>query len=79
VTFTHALAVHWRAFARLPTDIRFDGVAFDAWLNRWVAIDQYLCYAIYDGTLITSLRVATQRELLARDDTDGALAGRYRI
>jgi len=82
VTCTHALAVHRRAFARLLVDIPPDGAAFDAWLSRWAAIDQYLCYAIYDGTfraLITSPRVATQRELLAANDTDGALAGRYRI
>lgn len=82
VTCTHALAVHRRAFARLLADIPPDGVTFDAWLSRWVAIDQYLSSAIYDGrfrVLITSPRVATQRELLTRDDTDGLFAGRYRI
>ena len=71
-----------RAFARLLADIPPDGVALDTWLSRWVAIDQYLSFTIYDDTfraLITSPRVATQRELLTRDDTDAALASRCRI
>jgi hypothetical protein len=82
VTMTHAVAVHSRAFARLLEEIPIEAAPFERWLDEYVAVDQYLARSIAAGTyraLITSPRVATQRQLTVHDDADGALAGRYVI
>jgi hypothetical protein len=82
VTCTHAIAFHRRAYDRLLSAIPVEAAELDRFLRDYLAIDQYLCGRIANGTyraLITSPRVASQPNLLEFDDGDGALAARYVI
>jgi hypothetical protein len=82
VTCTHAVAFHRRAYDRLLGEIPAGGDDFDAWLEEYVAVDQYLSRRIADGAyraLITSPRVASQPNLLDHPDADAALGSRYVI
>ena len=87
VTCTHALAVHRQAFAQILADLPDPEApeaeaAMDAWLDEWVAIDQYFGRRLTDGTfrgLITTPRVATQPALATYADADAALGDRYVI
>ena len=82
VTTTHALAVHRRAYGRILADLPPAGAAFDAWMDEWIAIDQYFSRQIEAGVfraLITNPRVATQAALLGYASADSALAERYVI
>lgn len=82
VTGCHAVAVHERAYARILADIPAGGATFDAWMNEYLAIDQYFSQRIADGTFrafITAPRVASQPVLLHYENADRALASRYVI
>jgi hypothetical protein len=41
VTCTHALAIHRHAFAQILEDIPVDHQSFEAWLDEYVAFDQF--------------------------------------
>jgi hypothetical protein len=82
VTCTYAVAVRQQAYARILADVPAGGAAFDAWIEQYRAIDQYLYHMIENGTLrafITAPRVASQPALLNYDNADRALASRYVI
>jgi hypothetical protein len=82
VTGTFALAVHGRAFARLLAEIPPAGPQLDAWIERELAVSQYLSSELRSGRLdglIVAPRVASQPALLRYDDADRALAKRYTI
>ena len=82
MTCTHALAIHRHAFAKILDDIPVDHRSFEAWLDEYVAFDQYLARRVAEGTLravITSPRVATQPALRNYADADLSLADRYVI
>jgi hypothetical protein len=82
VTTTHALAVHRRAYECILANVPAGGASFDAWMDEWIAIDQYFSRQIEAGifrALITNPRVATQAALLNYANADSALAERYVI
>ena len=82
VSCTHALAIHRNAFAQILDDLPVDQQSFEAWLDEYIAFDQYLARQVAEGTfraLITSPRVATQPALRNYADADLSLAHRYVI
>ena len=82
VSCTHALAIHRNAFAQILDDLPVDQQSFEAWLDEYIAFDQYLARRVAEGTfraLITSPRVATQPALRNYADADLSLAHRYVI
>ncbi|HEY2814313.1 MAG TPA: hypothetical protein VGJ03_12675 [Acidimicrobiales bacterium] len=86
MTCTHALAFNHTSFDRLldelPAADAEDPAAFDAWLAKYVAIDQYLPRRIDSGAyraLAVYPRVASQPALTQYADSDLALRARYTI
>jgi hypothetical protein len=82
LTCTHAVVYRHTAFDRLLVEIPEDDVEFDAWLERYVAIDQYLPRRIEEGAFrayATTPRVASQPSLLHYENADKTLAERYTI
>jgi glycosyl transferase family 25 len=81
LTCTHALAVNHTAYDRLLADIpEADGI--EAWIDRYMAIDQYLCQRVdagYYRAYVLNPRVASQEELTLSDELDAALRERYTI
>jgi hypothetical protein len=82
VVGTFAIAVHARAFTQLLNEIPPAGAALDDWIEREIALSQYLAKALADQRLrglIVSPRVASQLALLRYADGDLRLADQYTI
>lgn len=82
MTCTHAVAINASAYDRFLDEIPADGEAFDDFIAKYAAVDQYLARRIDDGAyraFVTSPRLATQPMLLQHADADQALRDRYII
>ena len=83
MTCNHAVAINHSAFDRILEEMpRVEDRAFDEWIERYRAFDQYLPQRVRDGVFNAFVlwpRVVTQPELRNYDEFDRALADRYTI
>lgn len=83
MTTSHAVAVNHTAYDRFLDEVPpEEGPAFDAFMEEYVAVDQYLPRRIGEGAytaVVTSPRVASQPFLMQGADADLGLRERYII
>jgi hypothetical protein len=81
-TTTHALAINGTAFDRILHEVPAGGSGVGSFLERYIAIDQYLSSKIHSGEFRAYAAIphlASQPALLNYEDADLAIAGRFNL